>query len=717
MLRIKDRDPLGKVGQRDRATAETPTTTSSAVTARSAEYRLDLDGLRGLAIALVVAFHVWYGKVSGGVDIFLVLSGFFFTGMLMRQAERSGRVSLRQNAVRTARRLLPALVLVLAAAGSVIALTKPYSTWDDMSGQTMASVLYYQNWYLAQAAESYLAADPSVSPLQHLWSMAVQGQFYVAITVLLALVAWGCRKFGRTGAVRPTVAILSLVLGSASFVYATIWMTKSQEWTYYDSAARAWELLVGALLAAVLPWLRYPVGRAARLVLSLLAIAGLEAVLVCGLLFDGARQFPGPAALFPVGAAIALIVAGVRGTGNWRPLVSRLLASRPMVELGSISYALYLWHWPLLIYYLVETGKPHAGLDGGLLVIGVSLILAVLTNKLIEEPLRLRSGRTVETPVWRRRVPGVAVSLVGVMVLGACVSWQVVVARTPTEPVEALPVNEYPGAEALFAGVEVPEAKLRPSILEASNDLPAPTRDGCIADWFTQDVVTCTYGDPNGSRTLAMVGNSHSEHWMPAMDALAKVHDIKIVVYLKMGCALNIRDDAQYRGLNIPDCRDWSRTVVDILTADPPDWVFTTATAPIWPIGGDVVPAEYLDVWAALAQRGLNVLAIRDTPWLRSDTGARYSAVDCLAAGGNGATCGMPRSTALAPVNPAIAHAAAFPNMQLLDLTDAICGPQTCRVVEGNVLVYHDEHHLSASYARTLAPELERQIGVATGWW
>lgn len=689
----------------------------SGTTARPADYRLDLDGLRGIAIALVVAFHVWYGKVSGGVDIFLVLSGFFFTGMLLRRVERTGRVEPRQIATRTARRLLPALMIVLAVVAVVTILTKPYSTWANMSGQTVATALYYQNWYLAQAAESYLAADPSVSPLQHMWSMAVQGQFYVAIVVLVGLVAWVCRRSGRPGAARPAIAVLALLLGAASFVYAATWMTKSQEWTYYDSGARAWELLTGALLAAALPWLRLGSGRAGRFLAAVLGIAGLAAVLVCGLLFDGARQFPGPAALFPVGAAVVLIIAGIRSTDGRQPIVTRLLASRPMVELGAIAYSLYLWHWPLLIYYLVQTGKPHAGLGGGLLVIGVSLVLAVLTNKFVEEPLRVRSGAAAVTPVWRRRIPGVAVSLVGVLVLGACISWQVVVARTPSEPVEALPVNEYPGAEALFAGAEVPVAKLRPSILEASNDLPAPTRDGCISDWFNKEVVTCTYGDPNGSRTIAMVGNSHTEHWMPAMDALAKVHDIKVVVYLKMGCSLNIRDDAQYRGLDISDCRDWSREVIDMLAADPPEWVFTTATAPIWPSGGDVVPAEYLDVWAALAERHLNVLAIRDTPWLRSPTGVRYSAVDCLAAGGDSATCGMQRTAALAPVNPALVHAAAFPNMRLLDLTDSVCGPQICRVVEGNVLVYHDEHHLSASYARTLAPELERQIGMATGWW
>lgn len=706
MLQIKDSGPTEMVTGQPRASA-----------AKKADYRLDLDGLRGIAIALVVAFHVWFGKVSGGVDIFLVLSGFFFTGMLLRRAEGSGRIALWETARRTGRRLLPALLVVLAAVMVLTVQQRPYTQWADLSGQTLASALYYQNWYLARAAADYLAADPSVSPLQHLWSMAVQGQFYLAITLLLALVCWGCRWAGRLSATRPALGALALTLGVASFVYAALRSISYQEWAYYDSAARAWELLAGALLAVVAPLLRWPDRTWARLVRSGLAIAGLSAVLVCGMLFDGARQFPGPAALFPVGAAVVLIVAGVNTSSAWRPRITRMLATRPFVELGSVAYSLYLWHWPLLIYYLIHTGRNHAGLAGGLLVIGISLVLAVLTNRLVEEPLRLRSGAAASSPVLLRRVSAVAVTVVGALVLGGSGFWQTVVLTTPSHPVEALDTDMYPGAEALLTGVTVPAAKWRPSVLEAPSDLPPPTVDGCIADWHTTEVVTCTYGDPAGTKTIAVVGNSHAEHWLPAMELLARAHSVKIVVYLKMGCPLNIRDDAPYRGLDIPDCRDWSREVIDRLAVDRPDWVFTTATAPRWPIGGDVVPPEFIDVWEAMAERDLKVLAIRDTPWLRNDTGARYRAVDCLAAGGNPESCGMRRSDALSPVNPALEPVSAFPNMHLLDLTDAVCGPEICRVVEGNVLVYHDEHHLTATYVRTITAELERQIGAATGWW
>ncbi|WP_280429192.1 acyltransferase family protein, partial [Nocardia brasiliensis] len=355
-------------------------------------YRRDLDGLRGVAIALVVVFHVWFGKVSGGVDVFLVLSGFFFTGMVLRRAE-SGALGVVWTVRRTARRLYPALLVVLAAVLVATVVLRPYTQWSDIADQALASVLYYQNWDLALSWADYLAADPSVSPLQHLWSMSVQSQFYLAILLVIALVAAACRTFGHAAHLRVVLASVLGGLAAMSLVYATLGVAHRQGWNYYDSGARAWELLAGGLLAIAVPWLR-----ARRWVRLLLAAFGTAAVLLCGLLFDGANSFPGPAALFPVAAAAALIMAGNGVPPAARPLPSRLLATRPMVALGELAYPLYLWHWPILIFVLTERGTSAIGLTDGALVIVVSLVLAYLTHHLIEEPLRTRSGRGPAPP-------------------------------------------------------------------------------------------------------------------------------------------------------------------------------------------------------------------------------------------------------------------------------------------------------------------------------
>lgn len=689
-----------------------PDTTATAAAPRedAQEYRHDLDGLRGVAIALVVAFHIWFGRVSGGVDVFLVLSGFFFTGSLLRGAEATGAVRVVTTARRLVRRLLPALVTVLAAVVAATLLLRPFTRWGEMAAQTLASLLYYQNWQLALSWSDYLAADPSVSPLQHLWSMSVQMQFYLLALLGVAAAARLCLRFAGPAALRPALAVVLAAGAVASFLYAAHGTAVHQGWNYYDSFARAWELSAGALLAVVAPWLSPP-----RLVRVAAAVLGSVGVLTCGWLIDGADRFPGPAALVPVGAALALIVAGNNLTAAGHPLPNRMLAAPAAVRLGELSYALYLWHWPILIFVLARTAAATAGLVVGIGVVGASLGLAHLTNRFVEEPLRMRSDRSAQATPARSTRTGRLVAALGAAVLAAAVGHQVATRANPPQAVAFLDPDPYPGAEALVNGASTPEAPMRPTVYEGPADAAYPSRDGCIADWDTRDVITCTYGDADAERTVAVAGSSHAEHWVPALDALGREHAFRVEVYLKMGCPLTVAAEAMYKGEAIPDCRDWSVEVIDRLGVERPEWVFTTATRPR-DGAGDETPAEYLDVWTRLADRGLNVLAIRDTPWLRRD-GVRYRAIDCLAQQGDRISCGMPRAVALDEVNPALEFAASFPNVFPLDLSDALCQRDVCAVTEGNILIYHDEHHLTASYSRSLAPELGRHLSPILGWW
>ncbi|MEV0759030.1 acyltransferase family protein [Nocardia sp. NPDC050435] len=692
--------------------SETPATTANGRSAaiatrdparRASGYRRDLDGLRGVAILLVVAFHIWFRRVSGGVDVFLVLSGFFFTGMLLRRVESDDSGPILPTLRRTAKRLLPALVVVLAAVSVASVLLSPYTQWAGIADQTLASIFYYQNWQLALTWSDYLAADPSVSPLQHLWSMAVQGQFYLAALLVIAVLAGLLRQFGRGEMLRPVVLILTLVVVPLSFVYAMRGTETHQAWNYYDTFARGWELLTGSALAVLAPLIRL-----ARPIRQTLAVLGLAGVLLCGVVLDGANQFPGPAALLPVAATVAVILAGANLVAAERPAPNRWLASPVPVRLGELAYGLYLWHWPLLIFYMAESGQHRVGPAAGLALIALSLALAWFTHRCIEQPLRGRSRA--------RHWAGPVVALLGVLVVSASSIWHVVIDARPDEPIAGLDQNLYPGAEALVHGIPVPPAPLRPSLFEAAADVPPPTRDGCIADWDTREVITCVYGDQTAERTLAVVGSSHAEHWLPALQVLAAEHRFRLEVYLKMGCPLTVAAAPEYQGESNPDCRDWSHEVIDRLAVDRPDWIFTTGTRPV-DEGGDETPRDYLDVWTALAERGLNVVAIRDTPWLRRDGGVRYRAVDCLGGGGDPLSCGMRRDAALSPVDPAAEPAAGFPNVTPIDLTDAVCQTDICPVAAGNVLIYHDEHHLTASYSRSLAPALGRELGPVLRWW
>jgi peptidoglycan/LPS O-acetylase OafA/YrhL len=699
-------------------------------TRTSGFYRHDLDGLRGVAIALVAVFHVWFGRVSGGVDVFLVLSGFFFGGRLLRGALTPG-VVLRPvpEVTRLIRRLLPALVVVLAVSAVLTILIQPETRWEAFADQSLASLGYYQNWELAGTVADYQRAGEAVSPLQHIWSMSVQGQFYIAFLALIMMAAFAFRRmFGRHA--RVAFVILLAALTVASFVYAIHAHATDQTMAYYNSFARAWELLLGALVGAVVSRVRWPMWL--RTVVSVVA---LGAILSCGALIDGVHEFPGPWALVPVGATLLFILSAANRyadphTGGRIPAPNRLMATRPFVALGALAYALYLWHWPLLIFYLAYSGSPKVNFVEGAGVLLVSGGLAWLTTRYVEEPLRARSGpaataAVVKVPLRRRLrrptiVLGSTVALLGVALTATSFTWRehVTVLRANGKELSGLAPGDYPGARALINHAKVPALPMRPTVLEAKNDIPESTIDGCISDFDNIGIINCTYGDKAATRTIALAGGSHAEHWITALDLLGRMHHFKVVTYLKMGCPLTTEENPLVMGNNrpYPKCRQWNQRVIPKILADRPDFVFTTSTRP-WNIKpGDVMPSNYLGIWQVLSDNKIPVLAMRDTPWMVRD-GKPFFPSDCLADGGDAVSCGIKRSEVLSDRNPTLAYVKRFPLLKPLDMSDAVCRDDYCRAVEGNVLLYHDAHHLSSTYMRTMTTELGRQMGAATGWW
>ena len=698
-------------------------------------YRYDLDGLRGVAIALVAMFHIWFGRVSGGVDVFLALSGFFFGGKILRIALNPA-VSLSPVAevIRLVRRLLPALVVVLAGCAVLTILVQPETRWETFADQSLASLGYYQNWELANTASDYLRAGEAVSPLQHIWSMSVQGQFYLGFLLLVVACAYLFRR-PRSKHLRTMFVVLLSALTVASFVYAIVAHQDNQATAYYDSFARAWELLLGALVGALVAHIRWPM----RLRTAAATIA-LAAVVSCGALIDGVKEFPGPWALVPVGATMLMILAGANvqrhpGDTDRMPLPNRLLAARPLVALGAMAYSLYLWHWPLLIFWLSYTGHRRANFFEGTAVLLVSGLLAYLTTRLVEDPLRYPAAAdaasqaavpaTPSASVWSSlRRPTMAlgsmVVLLGVTLTATSFTWRqhVTVLRAAGKELSVLNPQDYPGARALTEIVRVPTLPMRPTVLEVKEDLPASTRDGCISDFVNPAVVNCSYGDLAATRTIALAGGSHAEHWLPALDLLGQLHHFKVVTYLKMGCPLSTEEVPLIMGNNAPypQCREWVQRTVNKLIVDRPDYVFTTTTRP-WNIkSGDVMPATYIGIWQTLSDNNIAILGMRDTPWLVKN-GKPFDPADCLAKGGNAQSCAVKRSDVLSDHNQTLDFVAQFPLLKVLDMSNAICRADVCRPVEGNVLIYHGAHHLDPTYVRTMTNELGRQIAANTGWW
>ena len=329
-----------------------------------AGYRPEVQGLRALAVLMVVTYHVWLGRVSGGVDIFLLISAFLMTLSFARKVEGGKPLRLLSHWLHLLKRLLPAVVVVILGVLAGTRLVLPESRWPDVLDQAWASLLYRQNWLLADTAVDYYAQDHAgASPLQHFWSLSIQGQVFLLWPLVFAGAAVLLRLLRRTPVGRRVsyAALLAAAFGAifvVSLVFSIEQTATNQSYAYFDTRTRLWEFALGSLLALALPHLRP--GKVLRVVLGW---TGLAAMLSCGLLLTVDRSFPGFIALWPTLAAAAIIVAGQSGS---RFGVDRFLTWKPLVALGDNSYALYLWHWPLLVLVLAGTGITAPNLVQGL---------------------------------------------------------------------------------------------------------------------------------------------------------------------------------------------------------------------------------------------------------------------------------------------------------------------------------------------------------------
>ncbi|MGV0814291.1 acyltransferase family protein [Mycolicibacterium boenickei] len=676
-----------------------------------ARVRDDLIGLGGVAVAMVVVCHVWFGRACGGLDVLLVLSGYFIGTRVLRRIGSASPMTMAAEAGRLARWVVPPLVLVLATCAVLTVVVQPQTRWEAFADQTLASLGFYQNRQLLQSADDYVRASEAVTPLHHLWAVSVLGQFAVAFLLLAVVVTAVTMRRGRS-ARRPILVVGSGVGMAASLYYAVSTQADNPVLAHYGTAARAWELLAGVLAAALVAG---PAGRlrwSGRL-RSGVAAVGLAAILACGLLTDRAVYSPGVWSLIPVAATVLVIVSSAQGEAS---RTHEFLRSGPLVTIGALAYPLYLWHWPLLVFWLAAINDDAVGLVDGGAVAGAAVLLAWVTARFTATPWR--------TP-WRWRahrwaLSGALVLLVAVLLVVTSLMWRehVALARDSGAELSMLPGRDYPGARALIENRRVAKLPMRPSALEAADDIPPASVDHCVTGFTGDEVITCVYGDPKGAHTIALAGGSHSEHWLTALHQIGRRHGVKVTTYLKLGCPLTTKPVPIIAGSfqEYPSCRTWSDGALAQIIADRPDYVFFTSTRPILNGPGDYVPDYYLGIWDELSDNGIPMLGIRDTPWMLRD-GWFFSPVDCLSDGGDADACGVPRDEALAQRNPTLDHLPDYPLLKVLDLSDAVCRPTICRAVEGNVLIYHDAHHLSGAYVRTLTDELSRQLSDAVGWW
>jgi peptidoglycan/LPS O-acetylase OafA/YrhL len=676
-------------------------------------FRPDIEGLRAVAVLLVVAGHVGLRFVPGGyvgVDVFFVISGFLITSLLVREMTATGRLSIPRFYARRAVRLLPAAVLVLITTLVAARLMLPVVRLTAFAKDALAATGYVANFRFAVTGTDYLSADQSPSPFQHFWSLAVEEQFYLFWPLLILLV--GKRR-------RVLAAVLGLLV-AGSFALSVSETARSAPWAYFGPHTRIWELGVGALLALwttakkrptrLLNWTPPKTGwgrsheaasgsRVRELVKAAMGWAGLAAIGLAAVRFDDSTAYPGWRAAIPVGGAALLLAAGGAGTG-------RLLTLRPFQVIGRLSYSWYLWHWPILVIF------PAHRLVGAVAALG----LAWATYRWVESPLRHR-GELRDRP---RRGLGLGAGLSVTAALVACL----LVALPHAIPVGArqadlrttLDAAADPAAAlarliAAGRGVDVLPANLHPKLAQAGGDKAPVWTDGCHVDVpVTAAPDGCVFGDATSTTTVVLFGDSHAAQWFPALQRIAGQRHWRLVSLSKSSCSaadLPIWHDTLKRPYT--ECAAFHRSAMARIAALKPALVVIGSSfnyRPAYP--GPDVGAQWKAAWdrtfAELGATGAQVAAIADTPYMGQ------SVPECLGAPTNqkhATNCRRSLHSALRGPEQRQAFLAYGTHgpARIIDPITWFC-TDACPAVVADTLVYRDSNHMTTTYSQALAPLL-----------
>ncbi|WP_461169104.1 acyltransferase family protein [Arthrobacter sp. Z1-15] len=664
-----------------------PSANGLPAAARQSRYRPEVQGLRALAVLMVVTYHIWFGRVSGGVDVFLLISAFLLTLSFVRKVESGLPLDLGRYWLRQFKRLLPPVAVVLIGTLIAAALFVPQSRWTEILSQSWSSLLYFQNWVLAADSVDYYAVDHSTaSPLQHFWSLSIQGQVFILWPLLFAASAFLARATRIS--FRWVVLVVFGALFAGSLTYSVLETYGNQAHAYFDTRTRLWEFALGTLLALALPYLRLP--RSLRIIIGW---AGLAIMFSVGFLLDVQGQFPGYVALWPLAAASLVIAAGQTGS---RFGADRLLSWKPLMRLGDMSYALYLWHWPVLVIYLIWRGREEVGPVGGTAIIALSLVLAYLTTKLVERPLRSSEWVNRDS---RRAAVVIAVCLA--VVAAPLAGWQQGL-KLQSERLAAEADRNYPGAAVLMPGFQDKSDPDVSTLPKTGDEWPAFTPK-CIEDPVTLESRCETGSTASDGLEIVLMGSSHAKVWATPLLEMVQERGWELTAFLKGYCPLTTDP-----GTASAACLEFNRDRMDEVLQMRPDVVVTTSSRTVLD-GEEYMDESWLDMVTALTDAGIKVVAIRDTPRMRE------LVPECLEQNAaDPSQCGIESGSVFNEVNPA-EELPPVQGLSHLDFTDYLCPQGFCEPVIGNIVVYMDNNHLTASYLRTLSGVFAEQFDEAIG--
>jgi len=673
-------------------------------------FRPDVEGLRAVAVLLVVLYHAQVPHLTGGyvgVDVFFVISGFVITGLLLRERTRTGRTSFVGFYARRCRRILPAGTLVILttvlATYVILGLVTGVNTADD--GRWAAAFL--ANLHFETIGTSYLSSTRPPSPLQNFWSLSVEEQFYIIYPTLFVLVA-------ATKARLSFRSRMALVLGIV--IVLSYWLSIVQTAShptaaYFSPLTRAWELALGGLVAVGTSLLKQMPSWSA----TVLTWAGLAAIIIAALSFNDRTAYPGSLVAVPVLGA-AMIIAG--GAATPRLGAEYVLGLHPFRWLGKLSYSLYLWHWPILIIAAERFGKSALPWPENLLLVLLGLIISFVTYTFIENPIR-------HSQLSAKQSVGLGLGLVAVTV----VALSAVLAAEAAPPLNrrVIPAADRRTVLRLVAAADRIQAispSLEPSLSSADKDFAGPgggLQYGCASNLAAQAVngALCTLGDSRGSQTMVAYGDSHILMWLPALDAIAASAHWRLVIFARYFCPAELVSVGNFPGFGSPGspdttCDAWHASVVRRIDQMQPALVIVSQVDTYGaPNDGGKTPPFTFSAWESGLARLINAVSLphRDIVILGNIPVLPQSGPVCLAAHPDDVQeCSGSVKASVLPLNNAERAAAASTGARYIDPTPWFCS-STCTAVVGDYDVYMNQHHVTATYAIYLQNVLDQALG------
>ena len=657
-----------------------------------AERRPDLDGLRGLAVLLVVGFHAgvpWLRGAFVAVDVFFVLSGFFLATTLARLLATGEEIHPAELVARRVWRLFPTLVVVLLG---TLATTLLYAPIDRAAvAQRIVPVSAFAG-NLAFAADGVNYFNAGENPLLHTWMLGVDLQLALFFPLLVMLfAAWGEKRAGiETGSEKRWMVLRTVLLGVAavsalSFALSVAINDTAPMWAYFGPHTRLWSFGAGALMAFLTGGGQSAVG-SSTVRLGALQLIGLGLLLVPSLLYEHSLAYPGVMALAPVGGTLCLLASGGLGAAS---LPGRLLASRPLVGLGAVSFAWYLWHWPLMVLGGVLT--PGIGTGGRLAWGAVALLAAVITHRMVERPAH--TGLAPKILAGRPLLTALAVSAALALLGVGAAWWSTRHVATSVHRRFAAARNDHVGHDCWGRSPRAP-------------------REGCA------------FGTAGSATTLALIGDSHASHWLGGLELAGQAHGWRIEPYVAGACPV-----ADLRGLvggmagrMYRPCARFQEATLRQLAESRPRAVLLS-NSDYYMRGGPgrasdmgVQEAAWTEglrrTYAAIDRLGIEVIVFRGTPWVPFDVPSclsRRAARLPLATGCRFA----PDGDYLARARRAQDQAARGLHVRFVDLVDQVCGAGSCETERGGMVLFSDDNHLTRTFSRSLAEVLGERVEAA----